>query len=116
MPTTPGPTHIDALVAEHLSAADRSDLGRSAGIVVHDGELRQTILALTAGTRLGEHNSPHAASLYVLQGRVVVTAPSGDVTVEEGEIVTLTHERHAVEAVVRSAILLTTVTGVPDPS
>lgn len=103
---------LNALTASHLQAALDSPNGRSAERLVHDGVLRQSILALRAGTELAEHNSPHAASLQVLVGRVRVTGIEAPV-LDAGELHTLTHQRHAVEALEDSVFLLTTVTGLP---
>lgn len=105
------------LVEQHLTAARASEHGRSAELVLHDGVLRQTMIALVGGTELAEHNSPHAASLQVLVGRVRVTGADAAV-LSAGELALLTHERHAVTALEDSAFLLTTVTGVepaPEP-
>ena len=125
-PTTPGArvsesdtpaadagVDLPALVAHHLDAARADENGRSARRVVRDDVLRQTVVALRAGTRLAEHNSPPAASLQVLSGRVRLEA--GGRTQGEfgaGELWTLTHERHSVLALEDSAFLLTTVTSV----
>lgn len=105
--------HLDRLAAEHLAAAQESPNGRSAELIVHDGVLRQSVLALTAGTQLAEHNSPHAASLQVLVGAVRVTGFDTDEPLQAGELSVLTHQRHAVTALEDSVFLLTTVTGVP---
>lgn len=104
--------HLPDLVSTHLAAARASENGRSAELIMHDGVLRQTVIALRAGTELAEHNSPHAATLQVLVGRLQVTGePSPSVVA--GELVLLTHERHAVAAHEDSVFLLTTVTSVP---
>ena len=103
---------LDRSAAEHLAAALAAPNGRSAELLVRDGVLRQSILALRSGTELAEHNSPHAASLQVLVGRVRVTGIEAPV-LDAGELHTLTHQRHAVEALEDSVFLLTTVTGVP---
>lgn len=102
-------TDLVAAARSHLDAARASAHGRDAQLVVHDGVLRQTVLALTAGTELAEHNSPHAASLQVLTGRVRVTGVD-ESEVAAGHLVLLTHERHAVLAVEDAVFLLTTVT------
>jgi len=102
---------IAELAEHHLEAARADPHGRSAGIVAHDGELRQTLIALTAGSGLGEHNSPNAATLQVLRGRVRVESPDGDVEASTGNLWVLTHERHSVHAVEDSVFLLTTLTG-----
>ncbi len=101
---------LTELTRAHLRSAHASAHGRSAELVAHDGALRQSVIGLVAGARLGEHNSPHAASMHVLQGRVRVTGVPGP-EIGAGELVVLTHERHAVTAVEDSVFLLTTVTG-----
>ncbi|ADG74656.1 conserved hypothetical protein [Cellulomonas flavigena DSM 20109] len=104
---------LHALAEDLLTSARADPHGRSAQLVVHDGELRQTVLALVAGARLGEHSSPPAASLQALRGHVRVEV--GDEVQQEvaaGELWELTHERHAVVALEDSVVLLTTVTGV----
>lgn len=106
-------TDLVAAAATHLEAARASAHGRDAQLVVHDGVLRQTVLALTAGTELAEHNSPDAASLQVLTGRVRVTGVEQS-DVGTGELIVLTHHRHAVLALEDSVFLLTTVTSVRD--
>lgn len=107
---------LDALVERHLAAARAADNGRSAEVVVHDGPLRQTVLALVAGEELGEHNSPPAASILALHGRIRVTALDGGDEVPAGQLRMLTHERHAVTALEDSVFLLTTVTSIPRPT
>ncbi|ACQ81001.1 conserved hypothetical protein [Beutenbergia cavernae DSM 12333] len=106
------PEQTDAHLAAALAAAN----GRSAEVLVHDGPLRQSIVALKAGTELGEHNAPPAASLQVLVGEVRVTAPDGDVDLAGGDLWLLTHERHAVLALTDAVFLLTTVTSIPKPA
>lgn len=103
--------HLPHLVEQHLAAARASEHGRSAELLLHDGVLRQTVIALVGGTELAEHNSPHAASIQVLLGRVQVTGVATP-ALSAGELALLTHERHAVTALEDSAFLLTTVTGV----
>lgn len=102
-----------ALADQHLTLARDDPHGRSAVLVAHDGELRQTLIALAAGSRLGEHNSPAAATLQVLSGEVRVEDAGGvQADVPEGQLWVLTHERHAVVALEEAVFLLTTVTGV----
>lgn len=99
------------LTEHHLAAARATEHGRSAELIAHDGVLRQSVIALAEGTRLAEHNSPKAATIQVLVGRVEVTG-GGDVVLDAGDLVVLTHERHAVTAHADSVFLLTTVTSV----
>lgn len=86
--------------------------GRHAEILVHDGPLRQTVLALKKGVKLSEHNSPPAASIQVIRGAVQVTGEQ-TVVIQEGHVEALTHHRHSVEALENSVFLLTTVTSIP---
>ncbi|PWD49569.1 cupin [Serinibacter arcticus] len=101
------------LARAHLELAREDPHGRSAHLVAHDGELRQTVIALRAGASLGEHNSPPAATLQVLRGRVrVLTGDRLLGEIGEGELWVLTHERHSVAAPEDAVFLLTTVTSV----
>lgn len=61
---------LDALAREHLERAAAATNGRSATTVYggHAHTLRQTLLALKAGTSLAEHDSPGEATLLVLRG------------------------------------------------
>ncbi|WP_149359670.1 cupin domain-containing protein [Lolliginicoccus suaedae] len=104
-------TNLRELAESHLAAARTDKHGRSAELVANDGPLRQTVIALREGMELAEHNSPPAASIQVLTGRVRVEAegePPRDLSA--GELGILTHERHSVLACADSAFLLTTVT------
>jgi len=106
---------LATLADTHLAAALAAANGRSTELVIHDHQLRQTVIALADGQALSEHNAPPAATLQVLRGSVQVTAhDGGDVVVREGELVQLTHQRHGVVAREDAAFLLTTVTGIPD--
>ncbi|KGM08514.1 cupin domain-containing protein [Cellulomonas bogoriensis] len=103
---------LPQIARRHLDLARQDEHGRSAELLIHDGVLRQTVIALVAGAELAEHNTPHAATLQVLAGHVRLTGvPEPDVT--EGTLALLTHDRHGVAAVVDSVFLLTTVTSVP---
>src|SRR5439155_4440359 len=62
---------LDALAREQLELA-RGAHGRSASTVFggHEHTLRQTVMAMVAGTGTGEHASPGEATLLVLRGRI----------------------------------------------
>jgi quercetin dioxygenase-like cupin family protein len=107
---------VQQLAQEQIDRAHQDQHGRSAQIAVHDGPLRQTVIALTTGTRLADHNSPPAGSIQVLRGTVAVTSGDRVDTLPAGYLVELTHERHGVEALSDAAILLTTVTSQDEPS
>lgn len=103
---------LGALVQEHLDKAAASEHGRSAHLLVHEGPLRQTLIALTAGQELDEHNPPAAATLQVLSGRVRLVATDGGYELSAGELRAIPQERHGLAAIEDAAVLLTTVTGV----
>ena len=71
---------LDALGREHLERAHASSAGRSPETVHggHEVTLRQTLIALTAGTGLGEHENPGEATVLVLSGRVRLGTDDGD--------------------------------------
>lgn len=108
---------LTALAATNLDKALASQAGKSADVVARDGVLRQTVIALREGTRLGAHNSPPAASLQVLVGKVrVEMGESQQGEFSAGEIWVLTHERHSVLALEDAVFLLTTVTSTGEGS
>ena len=100
---------LRALAREHLEQAARASAGRSATTVYggHERILRQTLLALTAGCCLDEHESPGDASIYVLRGRVRLLAGSDSWEGSEGDLLLIPPVRHSLEALADSAILLT---------
>ncbi|MFF7442787.1 cupin [Streptomyces sp. NPDC008122] len=100
---------LTALADEHLAAARTHAHGRSAHVVMHDGVLRQTVIALTSGTSLDEHNAPPAASLQVLRGRVNLTAAGWTEELRSGTLRMLPKERHGLTALEDAVVLLTAV-------
>ena len=100
---------LDAIAREHLAKASAGTSGRSAETVHggHEQVLRQTVIALTTGTTMAEHESPGEATVLVLSGRVRVSA--GEVAWEgrSGDLIVIPPARHAVEAIEDSAFLLT---------
>ncbi|MEV8313693.1 cupin [Streptomyces sp. NPDC059900] len=101
-----------ALVGEHLDMARAAAHGRSAELLLHDGPLRQSLIVLTTGHELGEHETPAAATLFVLRGRVRLTSAGDDLELGEGEFAPVPHERHGLTALDDSAVILTAVTGI----
>ncbi|MER5965315.1 cupin [Streptomyces sp. NPDC002057] len=100
---------LAALADEHLAAARAAPHGRSAHRVLHDGVLRQTVIALTSGTSLDEHNAPPAASLQVLRGRVDLTASGRSEELAAGTLRMIPKERHGLTALEDAVVLLTAV-------
>lgn len=109
---------LEQRAASALEAALAGERGRSVELIIRDGPLRQSIVALRAGTALPEHESPDGATIQVLIGHLAVTGPQGSApsaAVRAGELAPLPHPRHAVDAMVDSVFLLTVASGsLPD--
>ena len=105
---------LTALAREHLAAARSASSGRSAHTVYggHEHALRQTLIALTAGTDQDEHESPGEATLHVLKGRVRVTNQQTGWDGAPGDHIVLPESRHGVHAIEDSVYLLTVVKSV----
>lgn len=100
---------LTALARELLGAAKTKNSGRSARTVYggHECVLRQTVVALTAGSSLDEHDNPGEATVQVLTGRIVLV--SGEVRWEgsPGDHLVVPVARHSVDALEDSTFLLT---------
>jgi quercetin dioxygenase-like cupin family protein len=103
---------LTALARQQLKIARTASSGRSAQTVYggHEHTLRQTLIALAAGRRLDEHDSPGEATVHVLHGRVRLAA--GDLAWEgsPGDLIVVPAARHTLEALEDSAVLLTVST------
>ena len=97
------------LAAQKLAEARQTNSGRAAHTLHggHNHELRQTVMALLAGRELSEHDSPGQASLQVLQGHVHLTAGDESWDGKPGDYVVIPPQRHSLQAVEDSVIMLT---------
>ncbi|HET7742603.1 MAG TPA: cupin domain-containing protein [Mycobacterium sp.] len=100
---------LTALVRHHLETASTSSSGRSAHTIYggHERVLRQTLVALRAGSDLDEHESPGEATLQVLHGRVTLVVGENRWNGSPGDLIVIPDSRHALEAVEDSVVLLT---------
>ncbi|GAB3602703.1 cupin domain-containing protein [Microbacterium aureliae] len=104
--------NLTGLVTALREEARAATTGRAARTVFGGREhrLRQTVMALTAGTGTGEHESPGEATLQVLSGTVRVSA--GDETWEgaAGDHLALPRARHSLDALTDAVVILTVAT------
>lgn len=107
------PHHTPAMVvlselADSLIADLRNHpAGRTARTIVSGSAMRAVVIALKEGTELAEHDSPAAATLYVVRGKVTLAAGEKNWTIYPGQLVPVPPQRHSVNAHADSAILLT---------
>ena len=102
-------TSLTAQTRHHLAKALAASSGRSAQ-TLHGGHelvLRQTVIALGAGTRLDEHENPGEATLQVLHGRVTLLAGEISWNGSPGDLMLIPDSKHALEAIEDSVVLLT---------
>lgn len=102
-------TSLTALAREHLEAARTASSGRSAHTVYggHEHSLRQTLIALAAGSELDDHHTNGEATLHVLHGRVRLTDHSANWEGSAGDHLVVPKSRHGLQAIEDSAVLLT---------
>ncbi len=100
---------LTALARQHLDIARGASSGRSARTLYggHEHVLRQTLIALRAGSDLSEHENPGESTLQVIQGRVTLVAGEVRWNGSPGDLLFLPDARHAVEAEEDSVVLLT---------
>lgn len=100
---------LDALAREHLERAGGASTGRSATTVYggHEQVLRQTLVAMTEGTSLAEHDNPGEATLLVLRGRVRLHADGDKWEGRTGDLLVVPNARHSLEALEASVVVLT---------
>jgi quercetin dioxygenase-like cupin family protein len=100
---------LQALARTQLELAAAAPSGRSAHTVYggHEQVLRQTLIAMTAGTSLSEHENPGAATVHVLSGRIRLAAGSDSWDGRVGDLIVIPPARHSLHAVENAVVLLT---------
>ena len=99
---------LTALARIQLEQARVAGSGRSAKTVWggHERVLRQTLIALTAGSALAEHESPGEATIQVLSGRVRLDADGHEWEGRQGDLLLVPPTRHSLLSVEDAVVLL----------
>ena len=102
---------LEALAREQLKIAKESTNGRSSETVYggHEHALRQTLIALVAGTTLAEHENPGEATVQILSGRVRLGSGQDSWDGRTGDLIIVPPARHDLHAVEDAVVLLTVV-------
>ena len=100
---------LEAIARAQLTAARGAGSGRSASTVIggHERVLRQTVMALTAGSTHGEHGIGGEATVQVWSGRIRLVAGGDRWEGRDGDLIVVPGAPHTVEALEDSAFLLT---------
>jgi quercetin dioxygenase-like cupin family protein len=100
---------LTALARQQLELAHAAPSGRSSSTVYggHEHQLRQTLIALTAGQALSEHENPGEATVHVLSGRVRLGAGGTSWEGSAGDLIVVPNSRHDLRALEDAAVLLT---------
>lgn len=104
-------TDVTALADQLAADAADSTAGRAAQKVTGGPgtELTQTVIALTAGSRLDEHANPGEATVFVLRGRTELGTTDTAWTIGRGGLLEVPRARHYLTAVEDSVVILTSV-------
>jgi quercetin dioxygenase-like cupin family protein len=100
---------LTALSRHQLENARSASSGRSAHTLYggHEHVLRQTVMALTAGSSMSEHENPGEATVQVLHGRVRLVADGVAWEGRDGDLLIVPQAPHTLHALEDAAVLLT---------
>ncbi|WP_024793175.1 LuxR family transcriptional regulator [Tomitella biformata] len=100
---------VEALAREQLLAAGTAAGGRAATTVFggHEKVLRQTVIGILAGAKLGDRVTLDDSTIFVLSGRVRLCSGNDYWEARTGTLLVVPDASHSLEAVEDSAVLLT---------
>lgn len=100
---------LTAVARQQLKHAGTATSGRSSQTIYggHAHSLRQTVVALTAGQSLAEHETNGEATLLVLSGTLILIAGTSEWKGSAGDLLVVPKVRHSVKAVDDVAFLMT---------
>ncbi len=103
--------HLRQLADETLRAARGASAGRAARKLWGgpDTAMTQTVIAITEGNTLHEHENPGEATVHVLTGQVQLQAGAVAIDGQAGDLLAVPDARHSLYAVSDAVVLLTAV-------
>lgn len=104
-------TPLRPLADELAKQAAGASAGRAAKRIYGGSDLRmsQTLIALTAGSSLSEHDNPGEATIAVVRGHIRLRAGDMSADGSAGDLLVVPQQRHSLEAIDDSTIVLTAV-------
>lgn len=99
---------LQATARELTAQAANSANGRGARTVYggHEAVLRQTVIAMTTGTVLAEHENPGDATVLVLSGRFRLVSGADSWEGRQHDLLLVPHARHSLDCLENGAVLL----------
>ncbi|HEY5852669.1 MAG TPA: cupin domain-containing protein [Aldersonia sp.] len=100
---------LTAVARQQLKIASTASSGRSSQTIYggHSRSLRQTVVGLSAGQSLAEHDNAGEATLLVLNGTLKLISGENSWKGSTGDLLVIPQARHSVEALEDVAFLLT---------
>ncbi|CAM3969973.1 cupin domain-containing protein [Nocardia ninae] len=100
---------LTAVARQQLKIASTASSGRSSQTIYggHANSLRQTVVGLSAGQSLAEHDNAGEATLLVLSGTLTLISGSNEWKGSAGDLLVVPKARHSVMAVDDVAFLMT---------
>jgi quercetin dioxygenase-like cupin family protein len=107
MTVHPEIAQVDTLATELLQQVSGHQSRRTAQTLVTGTSQRVTLIAMADGAELAEHFAQHAATLYVVTGRVRLHTHDNEWLLDTGHLVAIPPQRHGLAALSDAAVLLT---------
>lgn len=101
------PWNVETIADELAAKATESPAGRAAKHLSGGpgSTMTHTVIALTEGSELSEHENPGEATVLVLAGHVRMEEAEG----RQGDLLVVPQRRHGLTALTDSVVLLTAV-------
>lgn len=100
-------TEVDTAAKELLNDARGREARRAARTLVTGAAQRATLIALCEGAVMAEHDSPPAATLLVVTGRVRLHTRDREWVLDANHLTAIPRQRHSLTALTDTVVLLT---------